>query len=406
MPSAIPVPRGPSHLVLFGAEDLLRGAGCPVCRYASEADDRFSGWFVLEAHADISMITRLGQSLGMCPVHTRGLHRQPGAETRMTAVYRYLLRAAAKYLAAGTSPQVPCPACAHGAEATLRAVDALVSAWQDDGLGEGYRDGSLCLPHLRATLPRSGRRLGSWLARDMAARLAGAMPALALLAGDRDADADVRARLRTALPVAPSSAGPEKGGVCPVCLTAAQAERDALAHADGTGWCAAHLRDACSSPDAGRTGPRNPAPLLTRQAAEAASWLAGLTAPVSLRSEMRRLVGRRRRPASSIGGSGCPACEAARAAAARTLVALSDSLLQNLCLRHMMSLGSHDPRRRAAGQKAAYRTASVARELEEAFGKRAWARRHEPRGDEMTAWRRAAALIDGRVYGGGPPGSL
>jgi hypothetical protein len=146
--------------------------------------------------------------------------------------------------------------------------------------------------------------------------------------------------------------------------------------------------------------------VLTRQAAEAAGWLAGLTAPVSLRSEVRRLTGRRRRLTSDIGDPDCPACGAASATAAQTLVALPDRLLRNLCLRHVMSLGPHDPRSRAAGQMAAYRTASVAGELEEAFGKRAWARRYEPRGDEMTTWRRAAALIDGRVYGGGAPGPL
>ena len=298
MPSAVPVPRGPSHLILFGAEDLLRGAGCAVCRYESEADERFCGWFALEAHADPSMITRLNRSLGMCPVHTRALLRQPGAGIRMTAVYRYLLRAAAEYLTAGTSPQASCPACVHGAEATLRAVDTLVTALQDEELREGYRDGGgLCLPHLRAALPRSGRRLGSWLARDLAGRLAGTRPDLALLAGDQDADADLRARLRAALLAAPASAATGERWVCPVCLTAAQAERDALAQAGGTGWCKAHLRDVWSSRDAGCSGPRSPAaPLLARQAEESAAWLAGRAVPVSPRTALRRLTGRGGQP--------------------------------------------------------------------------------------------------------------
>jgi hypothetical protein len=77
-----------------------------------------------------------------------------------------------------------------------------------------------------------------------------------------------------------------------------------------------------------------------------------------------------------------------------------------VCLRHVLSLSPQDPRRAAAARMAARRTESVLRELDEAFGKRAWDRRHEPRGAEMTAWRRAAALIDGRVYGGGPAGPL
>ncbi|HEY7016077.1 MAG TPA: hypothetical protein VH480_25135 [Streptosporangiaceae bacterium] len=393
MPSAVPVPRGPSRLILFGAEDLLRGTGCPVCRYVSEADDRFSGWFAVESHADPGMITRLGRSLGTCPVHTRGLLRQPGAGTRMTAVCRYLLRAALEYLTAGTSPQAPCPACAHGAEATLRAVDTLVTAGQHGDLREGA---GLCLPHLRTALSRSGRRLGSRLARHEAGRLAGAGPDLAVLAGDGDADADLRARLRAALPAAPAAAGPEGGGVCPVCLTAAQAERGALAQAGGTGWCPAHLHDACS-------GPRRPAAaLLAREAGQAAAWLAGRTAPASPRTVLRRFTGR----AGAAGGPGCPACAAARAAGAQAAAALPDPGLPQVCLRHVLSLSPQDPRRAAAARMAARRTESVLRELDEAFGKRAWDRRHEPRGAEMTAWRRAAALIDGRVYGGGPAGPL
>jgi hypothetical protein len=42
-------------------------------------------------------------------------------------------------------------------------------------------------------------------------------------------------------------------------------------------------------------------------------------------------------------------------------------------------------------------------ELNEAFGKDTWARRHETRGPEMTAWRRAAAFLDGNVFCGYAP---
>ncbi len=60
----------------------------------------------------------------------------------------------------------------------------------------------------------------------------------------------------------------------------------------------------------------------------------------------------------------------------------------------------------AALGAAISRTDLLVAELEEAFRKRTWAHRHQPRGPEMTAWQRAAAFIDGRVYGGGPPGRL
>ncbi len=60
----------------------------------------------------------------------------------------------------------------------------------------------------------------------------------------------------------------------------------------------------------------------------------------------------------------------------------------------------------AALGAAISRTDLLVAEIEEAFRKRTWAHRHQPRGPEMTAWQRAAAFIDGRVYGGGPPGRL
>ncbi len=83
MPAATPIPRGPTVLTLYTAADLLTGPGCPVCRYADEAADRYLAWFALEAHADATTITRLCSSLGMCPRHTRGLMSQPGAASRL-----------------------------------------------------------------------------------------------------------------------------------------------------------------------------------------------------------------------------------------------------------------------------------------------------------------------------------
>ena len=67
MPSAVPMPRGPTVLTLYSAADLLTRPGCPVCRYAAEAGDRYLARFALEAHADAVTITRLCSSLGCVP---------------------------------------------------------------------------------------------------------------------------------------------------------------------------------------------------------------------------------------------------------------------------------------------------------------------------------------------------
>jgi len=404
MPSATPLPRGPSRLALFGAEDLLSAAGCPVCRYVAEARDRFLGWFALEAHGDPSMITRLCRSLGLCPPHTRGLLGQPGAEARMTAVYRYLLRAAADYLAAGTSPPASCPACDHAEEARQRALDTLLTGLGEYDLRERYRDADgLCLPHLRAAVPRAGRRLAAWLADDMIARLAVGTPGPAVMAGDGDHDAGLRVRLRAALPARP----PRSGGLCPACLAGALAERDAMA-GPGAGWCPAHLREACSGAGGRGHAALSPAAAqaLKRDHERSVSWLIQVSSATRLGTTARRLA-RVHRP-EAVSGE-CPACRAASTGAESGLAAWPGSgtgpgdRAQRPCLRHVMSLRRRDPRgAHAAVRAAADATADVLADLEEAFGKRAWARRHEPRGPEMTAWLRAAALIDGRVFGGGP----
>jgi hypothetical protein len=65
---------------------------------------------------------------------------------------------------------------------------------------------------------------------------------------------------------------------------------------------------------------------------------------------------------------------------------------------------ARDPR---AGQLTARgaveRADKLITELSEAFGTYTRARRHDARGPEMTAWRRAAAFLDGGVFCGCPP---
>jgi len=402
MPSAVPLPRGPSRLALFGAEDLLRSSGCPACRYIAEAGDRFLGWFALEAHGDPSMITRLCRSLGLCPRHTRGLLGQPGAEARMTAVYRYLLEAAAGYLTARTSPSTPCPACDHAEEAEQRVLDMLLTGLREDDLRERYHDGDgLCLPHLRAAVPRAPRRLAAWLAEDMIARLAARAPGPAMVAGEGDYDAYIRVRLRAAL-TADLQRSPD---LCPACLAAALAERDAMAE-PCAGLCPPHLREAFSGVAGTGHGPPSPsmARAQTGDFERSVSWLIRVSSGPRLGAAIRSLAS----PRGRVAGNGeCPACRAARTAADSRLgtwrVAPADRRAPRLCLRHVFSLRRSNPR----GADSAVRTgadvaAAVLQDLEDAFGKRTWARRHETRGPEMTAWLRAAALIDGRVFGGGP----
>jgi hypothetical protein len=74
-----------------------------------------------------------------------------------------------------------------------------------------------------------------------------------------------------------------------------------------------------------------------------------------------------------------------------------------LCLRRVMSLRPRDLRATdAAVRAAAAATAMVLEDLEEAFRKRAWANRNEPRGSEPPGGGPPLWLTGGSTAAGGP----
>jgi hypothetical protein len=413
MPSATPIPRGPTVLTLYTAADLLTGPGCPVCRYAGEAGDRYLARFALEAHADAVTITRLCASLGMCSRHTRGLMSQPGAAHRLTAVYRYVIEAARERMSGRAASTLDCPACQHDHGAVSRALDTLLDGLADNSVRERYCEcGGLCIPHLRTAAERGDRRAVAWLSRTMMATVTAGATSPSWLAGT-DHDADVRAVLRRAA-VATARPGP---GSCIACLAVTRSDDDHLAWMVRTSGrsqpdprlllCGTHLDDVVAV-----AAHREISPLL--------AWQAGCLAAVVSQgpvSSARRTLGAPAswlRPRNRADGSGrCPVCLAGQDSAQRVVDDLRASLRAShpgpyraapLCVRHLLGLRALDP---WAGQVTApgmlQRAEMLIAELIEAFGKGTWARRHEARGPEMTAWRRAAAFLDGDVFCGCPP---
>jgi hypothetical protein len=423
MPSAAPVPPGPSVLALGSAAELLTRPGCPVCRYTSEASDRYLAWFALEAHADPVMITRMGASLGMCARHTRRLMSQPGAAARLTAVYRYQLQAAQKQLAGpGRQRLAACPACEHDEAAAGRALDTLLDGLSETGVWARYLElGGLCWPHARAAASVRGRRHAlAWIVQAIITPTTDRGPSLGMLAGEPDHDTHERARLRSALP----PEGRIPAGTCLACLAVGRAELvelTGLVRAAGTGsgrrpesvprdaprhghtLCAGHLRDAALM-----TG-GNGAALLGCQAECQAVGLARPVRP-TVRQRANNRAGWLRGPRSPSIGDECPVCRAREQAARQELqrhraVPPKPGGGHELCVRHVLALRTADPAaRRLAADDAARRGDILIQELTEAFRKGTWAFRHESRGPEMTAWRRAAAFLNGGVFGGGPPG--
>jgi hypothetical protein len=411
VPAATPLPRGPAVLTLYTAADLLTGPGCPVCRYASEAASRYLTWFALEGHGDAVTVTRLCASLGMCPRHTRGLMSQPGAARRLTALYRYLMRAARDRLAGHAARLAGCPACEHDDGASGRALETLLEGLADGPARERYRElGGLCIPHLRAASRRGDDRIVAWLARTMTEAITARAADPGWLAGTC-LDADVRVVLRDALP---ATALPGSGA-CAACLAAGRSEQACLAGlADGDRGgpdprlllCEGHLNDLIVQE-------RRPGAALL--AWQAGSLAAALIWPAS--SPGREPGGpagwlrlRRRRGA---GLGDCPVCLASGAAAQRAVDDLCGRLRAAagapgrhvpLCVRHLLHLKAADPwAAQVIAPGAVDRAGQFAAELDAAFSKGTWAHRHEARGPEMTAWRRAAVFLDGGVFCGSPP---
>ncbi|MGH3190900.1 MAG: hypothetical protein ACRDPY_24325 [Streptosporangiaceae bacterium] len=413
MPAAAPIPRGPTVLTLYTAADLLTAPGCPVCRYADEAGGRYLAWFALQAHADAATITRLCKSLGMCPRHTRGLMSQPGAAHRLTAVYRYVVEEALDRLSGRAASIDACPACEHDHGAVGRALDTLLDDLTDESVRERYRElGGLCIPHLATAAARGDQRAVAWLSDTMMAAVTARPPDPGRLAGT-DYDVDARAVLRRAA-AATTRPGP---GSCIACLAAAHSQNDHLTWIVRTGGgsqpdrmlllCGTHLGDVVAM-----AGQRDAPSLLAWQAC-------CLDAAVShgAASSARRKLGaptswvRPRRRADS--ADRCPACLVGQDAAGRAVDDLRASLRAShpapchqapLCVRHLLGLQAADPwAGHVTARGAIQRAEMLLAELNEAFGKNTWARRHETRGPEMTAWRRAAAFLDGSVFCGCPP---
>jgi hypothetical protein len=407
LPSAAPVPRSPSVLLLGSATGLLTVPGCPACRYAAESSEAYLTWFALEGHGDSQMLRRLCASRGMCGRHTRRLLTQPGAANRLTAVYKHVVAAA---IEDPSAVPAACPACDQETAAEDRVLGILLDEVGDT---RQYKlHGGVCLPHLRRAARLNRKRDARWLVRFMIKRLSEPRPDLDLIAGQPDPDAGSRAAFRAGLPLRLPVGGP---WTCSVCWAAADAERACLADArlscdspPGTvpadAMCACHLRDV----GGGGTG------MLAWQAARHADRLAQVLAGQPQRLGISPgwwLSSRARR---ALADPDCPVCHGRQKAAAneidRRRAALRDAERDplagvQLCVRHVSSLHAVDALAGRRASNALRRQASqLVSELDIAFTMQTWTHRGDAKGQEMTAWRRAAVLLDGSVLGACPAG--
>lgn len=426
---------------LRAALTLLGGAGCPVCRAADDAESRFFAWFMVETYAERPMVEHLRGSLGFCPRHTRRLLREAPHPGVPNFVFEQVTAAArARLREARPPPLAACPACDSRGLAAERAVQLIVAELHRPEVLAAYEEtGGLCVPHGLAALDRSDPGRGRLLAQVLARRLAGGGPATALAGSDPDARD--RARLRAGLPREPGDCAAERPApdhagtlrllrgrlrlpACPLCLGLGWMERryvawlargaqDDQARLDlAASLCPTHLHDLVQArPSLDEPVGRRAASLWTGALGR---LLAGLTTLPSRTGGFplprSRSVWRALRAQVRHALPPCPACSALSVTAEREPDLLARALLDGptarrfesshgLCARHALA-GPTPP---AALDVARARLGLLSWELEEAARKQAWSFRHEAPGPESTAWLRAAALLDGRVFLGGPP---
>ena len=141
--------------------------GCVVCHAAQEAVDRFFAWYLIEQYHEPSIIKRMQEAHGFCPLHTRQFvaisspHLVSTVYRDLLASATALLRSLANVSSAPTPilvdrirPQVACLACEHQ-EAAVSWITRGLPTWLTDSQVRAaiMRPSALCLPHFVHVLP-------------------------------------------------------------------------------------------------------------------------------------------------------------------------------------------------------------------------------------------------------------
>lgn len=440
--------------------------GCPVCIETSGCDDRFFFWFFHDHYASAQTLDGLVRSLGFCAIHGERAARDPAARSPLSVVHEILARRTGAILSrelskrvqgqgAGAALAVPdrCPACRYRDQAVVQAAYFLAAAVEHpSGLDRYGRPGLLCLPHLRAVVPRLSQRVLRRVLTVQDAALASALEsltdpvsgflsALRILAGDSGGAGVIP------VPMEPKASPGERDPVgefleslsrddaCPVCREVERAWiewMDWLDDAVPRGWDVEDILPACRDHlwAAVRPGVCWPTVQAIRkglcaaldQVRRALETYESPGLPDDGRTALwsvRAIGGSRRRLRATLQAIGrpipCPVCN--RLAIARDrILELLFALLEDLehrarfaggyglCLRHFsraLALKPSPEVRTMLTEVLAARLACLQWELEESLRKDAWAFRPEAAGKEHSAWRRAVDRFSGTLPGGG-----
>jgi hypothetical protein len=371
--------------------------------------------------------------MGMCPVHSRRLVEEVGGGHMMTIVMREAVAGARRRLRDEGEPG-PCPACDAVAFAVQRAGQMVLDGLDDPAEARLYHEhGGICLVHFLDAAPSLDRAALTPLAERLLSSLAETDGAAVLaLLGGADHDASRRAHWRGRLEEPPGAGSTlddirARFGIeaCPVCLSTGLAERgyvrwylehtaqnDPSLRNDPGELCAAHLHDLARAD-----------PALAAEAVEhkRAARMARLTRLLARLGEIPEPARRGRGAADEeldvarqelVSTPYCPACNARdgieRSRLDLVVAALAQSSAREryerghgLCVHHSLQVPDGQAARLTRRHVDA-RLGILGWEVAETARKYGWAYRHEPPDHEQSAWSRALAQIDGRVFEGGP----
>ena len=168
------------HTPYFELVEAQALPGCPICRLASKATDRYLDSLLYEAVLDPDVRAKLKNAQGFCSRHAEMLRRRPGRALGVALIYRDIIRSIFEHLERGDyrpSPSIVdrllgrergaaaaarslapggrCPACIIEDQSENAYLELMLAHIEDDTLHRAYAEGEgLCLPHLIAALER------------------------------------------------------------------------------------------------------------------------------------------------------------------------------------------------------------------------------------------------------------
>ncbi len=141
--------------------------GCPICHYGRQSGRKYLDGVMYESVNDFGLRQRLIKNMGFCEFHSQEMLTFPGAKLGAAIIEQAMLKEALRRMEA-TSPgrnsffsrgsksdpshsapdRNTCPACLHEQASERRAIEDLLTHWDDDWAGLLEESGGMCFNHL------------------------------------------------------------------------------------------------------------------------------------------------------------------------------------------------------------------------------------------------------------------